>query len=166
MEMSTKTLVHFIAIALTGLSAGLFYAWSVSVIPGTKKIPDLHYPETMQAINRAILNPWFFLSFIGCLIGLGWSTYLHAKGDSTFWLLLSATIVYLIGTFGVTAFGNVPLNEALDALHLRQLSTREIKDWRTAYETKWNVFHTIRTLFAIVSFLMALLAAFTTTHKA
>jgi hypothetical protein len=40
----------FSAIVLTGLSAGLFYAWAVSVIPGTKKVKDFTYLETMTIV--------------------------------------------------------------------------------------------------------------------
>lgn len=57
MEISIKTITLFAAALLTGLSAGLFYAWAVSVIPGTRKVTDMIYLETMQSINRAIRNP-------------------------------------------------------------------------------------------------------------
>ena len=68
MDISIKSAVLFGAVILTGLSAGLFYAWQVSVIPGTQKVGDLTYLESMQSINRAILNPAFFLIFFGSLI--------------------------------------------------------------------------------------------------
>ena len=82
MEISIRSITLFIALILSGLSAGLFYAWSVSVIPGTKRVPDLVYLEAMQAINRAILNPAFFLVFFGSLILLGVSTVQNFRGDS------------------------------------------------------------------------------------
>jgi uncharacterized membrane protein len=34
-----KNMILFFAIIATGLMAGLFYAWSVSVMPGLKKSP-------------------------------------------------------------------------------------------------------------------------------
>ena len=73
--MELQSLSINVSIVLTGLSAGLFYAWSVSVIPGTQKIENLTYLNTMQSINREILNPWFFLIFFGSLITLLGSTY-------------------------------------------------------------------------------------------
>lgn len=160
MEISIKSITLFTAIILTGLSAGLFYAWSVSVIPGTRRIMDPAYLETMQSINRAILNPAFFIIFIGSLVLLTINTIQQYQNGVTFWLILSATIIYLVGTFGVTAFGNVPLNNTLDALNLSDLSASQISKFRQSYELKWNKLHTIRTVFAVLSFLLSLGAAF------
>lgn len=161
MEISIKTLTLITAVFLTGLSAGFFYAWSVSVIPGTRKVTDMVYLETMQSINRAILNPAFFLIFFGCLLLLGAGTIQQFKAGSAFWFLLAAALTYLIGTFGVTAFGNVPLNDALDVLQLEDLNPAKIISTRKHYEVRWNRLHTIRTVFAVLSFLLSLIALFT-----
>ncbi len=160
MEISTKSITLFAAVVLTGLSAGLFYAWSVSVIPGTRKVADLTYLETMQSINRAILNPAFFLVFLGSPALLAVNTIQHYPTGLIFWLMLMATIVYLIGTFGVTAFGNVPLNTVLDTISTDDLNPVQMAETRQQYELKWNRLHAIRTGFAVLSFLFSLLAAF------
>lgn len=160
MEISIKSISLFTAVMLTGLSAGLFYAWSVSVIPGTRKIMDPAYLESMQSINRAILNPAFFLIFFGSLIMLGVSSWQHAHGGLIFWLLLGATLTYLIGTFGVTAFGNVPLNNELDTLMLKSCGAEKLMQFRHYYETEWNTLHQIRMVFAVIAFLLSLLSAF------
>ena len=160
MEISIKSTMLFSTILLTGLSAGLFYAWAVSVIPGTKKVPDLMYLETMQSINRAILNPAFYLIFFGSLFLLIGTTIQHFQAGPTFWLLLAATIVYLVGTFGVTAFGNVPLNDSLDIVDLNEISADLMNQTRENYEVRWNKLHMIRTVFAVLSFALSLLAVF------
>lgn len=160
MELSIKSTTLFAAIILTGLSAGLFYAWSVSVIPGTRKLLDLTYLETMQSINREILNPAFFLIFFGSLILLIISTVQQYQTGPTFWILLTASLTYLIGTFGVTAFGNVPLNNSLDVLQISELNPDQITNLRLRYEIKWNRLHMIRTVFSVLSFLFSLFAAF------
>lgn len=157
MDISIKSITLFSAVLLTGLSAGLFYAWAVSVIPGTKRVPDHIYLETMQSINRAILNPAFFLVFFGSLILLAISTVQHYQQGLTFWVLLAASLTYLIGTFGVTGLGNVPLNDALDVLELGELSLDLKTRTRQQYELKWNRLHMIRTVFAVLSFLISLL---------
>lgn len=161
MEISIKPLTLYAAVILTGLSAGLFYAWSVSVIPGTRKIPDFTYLETMQSINRAILNPAFFLIFFGSPIALGISTFQQYNAGAAFWLLLVAFANYMLGAFGVTAMGNVPLNNSLEALELTALSPTEIADFRKSYEQPWNRLHSIRTVFAVLAFLLSLLVVFT-----
>lgn len=161
MELTLKTIILFGSVILSGLSAGFFYAWSVSVIPGTGKIPDLTYLETMQSINRAILNPAFFLVFFGTLILLGIaSIYEFHAGKLVFGLMLGSAITYLIGTIGVTAMGNVPLNNELDVLELAQMRLEQIAEFREYYEARWNRLHGIRTVFAVVSFSAAVLALF------
>ena len=160
MELTLKTSTLFLAILFTGLSSGLFYSWEFSVIPGTKKISDSSYLETMQSINRAILNPGFFAIFFGSLLLLAISTYLQYKVgfNLSFWMVLIALISYLAGTVGVTVVGNVPLNEALETISIRELSVEQMKTTRATYEVKWNMYHKIRTLCAVVSFSAVLLS--------
>ena len=155
-----KTIVFFITVLLNALSTGFFFAWSVSVILGTKKVGYLTYLETMQSINREILNPVFFIVFFGSLIGLGITTYLQFNNKTVFVLVLASTIIYLIGTFGVTAFGNVTLNNELEALNITKLNLIELKDFRTYYESTWNHFHGIRTISSMVSFILLLISIF------
>ncbi|MCZ4410305.1 DUF1772 domain-containing protein [Cryomorphaceae bacterium 1068] len=161
MEISIKSFVLFGAVVLTGLSAGFFYAWQVSVIQGTLLVKDSVYLETMQSINRAILNPWFFAVFFGSLIFLSiGSIYQFNTNKWVFGLILSASILYLIGTFGITAAGNVPLNDELDALNLSEITSNKMAEFRSYYETKWNRLHLQRTVFSVLSFVLAVLALF------
>lgn len=161
MEITLKSTVLIGSVILTGLSAGLFYAWQVSVIPGTKKVVDLTYLETMQSINRAILNPAFFLIFFGSLILLGMASITEFPSDKlVFGLILAAAITYLIGTFGVTVMGNVPLNNQLDELNLTDLGTQKLNEFRLQYEPNWNRLHLIRTVFSVLSFMLAALALY------
>ena len=166
MDLSIKSFILFGSVVLTGLSAGLFYAWSVSVIPGTQKLADPTYLETMQSINRAILNPAFFLIFFGSVVFLCIaSIYQFHTSRITFWLMLTASIFYFVGTVGVTALGNVPLNDQLDILKLTEINPDKIAAFRNFYETKWNRLHLIRTAFALLSFLLAVLTLFFQTKK-
>jgi uncharacterized membrane protein len=107
------------------------------------------------------LNPAFFLVFFGSLILLAISTVQHYQQGLTFWLLLAASLTYLIGTFGVTGLGNVPLNDALDILELGELSLDLKARTRQQYELKWNRLHMIRTVFAVLAFLISLLGIVT-----
>lgn len=161
MGISIKTIILFTAVVLTGLSAGLFFAWSVSVIPGTQKVMDSTYLQTMQSINRAILNPAFYLVFFGSLVFLTIaSIYQLHDNKVTFWLMLAASVLYLTGTLGVTGLGNVPLNNQLETLNLIELPAKKLAEFRKSYESNWNRLHWIRTIFAVASFLLASLAVF------
>ena len=165
MEVSIKSFFLFGSIILTGLSAGFFYAWAVSVIPGTLKIADSTYLETMQSINRAILNPAFYLIFFGPIIFLIVSgIYEYPVNKTSFVLLLISFIAYLIGTFGVTAFGNVPLNDQLDILKLAELNIDQLTEFREYYEERWNRLHLIRTIFSVLSFLFSVLGLIATSN--
>ena len=166
MDISFKSIILFGSVILTGLSAGLFYAWSVSVIPGTKGVMDLAYLETMQSINRAILNPAFFLVFFGSIVLLSISSiYEFHNNKWVFGLMLASSITYLIGTVGVTGLGNVPLNDQLEVLKIAEAGADKISEFRKYYESNWNRLHLIRTVFAVLSFVLAVLALFIQTKK-
>jgi uncharacterized membrane protein len=149
-------LVFIISTLSTGLIAGLMYAYSCSINPGLGRLNDLEYLRAMQSINRAILNPLFFMTFMGTLILLPVSTWL-SYDSAHFWYFLAATIIYAIGVFGVTIGGNVPLNEALDKFNIGTASPDQLALQRSLFEQKWNMFHVIRTVANVSSALLAIL---------
>jgi uncharacterized membrane protein len=144
----------------TALIAGLFYAYSCSVNPGLGKLSDANYLSAMQSINREILNPVFFMSFMGTLVLLPLSTWLQYNPSTPIrcYLLLGATLVYGAGTFGVTIFGNVPLNNALDAYQIQSASSEVLNQQRALFEKPWNQLHTIRTIANAIALILVLLA--------
>lgn len=158
--MISYNVFHITAILLTGLIAGLFYSYDCSVIKGFKDIPDKEYLTAFQSINRAILNPWFFISFMGSLLILPVVTWLSYKAVSpvSFYLLLAAAIVYTIGVFGVTMFGNVPLNNQLDQFDISNAAPDALKALRQKFEPSWNKLNAIRTYAAILSFLLTIIS--------
>ena len=52
-----NSILLLITTLFSGLMAGLFYAWSISVTPGLAKIDNSSYLKAFQSMNRAILNP-------------------------------------------------------------------------------------------------------------
>lgn len=152
----------YTATLLTGLSAGLFYAWQVSVIPGTKLLANKTYLDTMQSINRAIQNPAFALIFLGSFLLLVAAIYTQYKAalQASFLLVIAATVCYLVGTIGVTMLGNVPMNEHLDKMNFNTMTDDALQRAREAYEYRWNLYHTIRTVCSVLAFALVLLAAF------
>ncbi len=159
--MDTKTLLLGTSIVATGLMSGLWYGWTVSVIPGTRRVGDENYVETMQQINRAIINPAFVIPFIGIPVVIGAAAVLQFRsGDARRgWLLAGAAGAYVIGVLGVTIGGNVPLNDALDAFDLEGSDEEAIGARRDSYETPWNRWHYVRTLGNLVSLGLASVAA-------
>jgi len=59
--MTFNNIVLAAATTCTALMGGLLFSYSCSVVLGLKTLPDQEYIMTMQAINRAIQNPVFFI---------------------------------------------------------------------------------------------------------
>lgn len=146
------------ATVLTALIAGLFYAYSCSVVLGLGKLSDAEYLKSMQNINREILNPVFFLSFMGTAILLPVTTFLFRGQQPAFIFLLLASVAYLIGVFGVTVAGNVPLNNLLDQFDIPGSSAEAIKKMRENFEGRWNLLNHIRAVFSVISIVLAVCA--------
>ncbi|WP_426478285.1 DUF1772 domain-containing protein [Chryseobacterium sp. CBSDS_008] len=156
--MKMTTLVLIITAVLTALIGGLFYAYSCSVVLGLGKLSDAEYLKAMQNINREILNPVFFMSFMGTLILLPVSAFLFRGQQPVFIFLLLAALAYLIGVFGVTVAGNVPMNDALDKLDISNSTIEVIKQMRENFESRWNFLNNIRTAFSVISIILVVCA--------
>jgi uncharacterized membrane protein len=83
----------------TGLVAGVFYAYTVSVDPALAEQPDASYVATMNAINDKIQNPLFFASFFGALLFPLAALAAHHRRSrpGRFWLIALASALYVGG---------------------------------------------------------------------
>lgn len=137
----------------TGLVAGVFYAYTVSVSPGLAAQPDDSYVAAMQAINEKIQNPLFFLSFFGAVLFLLAALAVHLPRPrlGRFWLIALASALYVGGGFLLTVVVNVPLNEEL-ARVVGDASAGELARARAAYEGPWNFWNGVRTVFSFLAF--------------
>lgn len=151
--MNLNNLVLVAGGSLTGILAGLFTAFSVAVVPALRGLKAAQHIAAMQLVNVRILNPAFFLIFMGPALLLPWAAYLHRSG-ARFVLLVLATAVYLIGVIGVTIAGNVPLNDRLAKVDVTQISDTEADQIRQDYQgpgALWMRLHTIRTVAGILA---------------
>lgn len=149
------------SIIATGLMSGLWYGWTVSVIPGTRRVTDANYVGTMQHINRAIINPGFIVPFMAIPLVISAAAYSQFRvGDNRRgWILISAVGTYIVGVLGVTIGGNVPLNDALDRFELTTSNDTAVAARRTSYETRWNRWHYLRTAANFAAFGLTTVAA-------
>lgn len=158
--MKLTDILLVLAASFVALMAGLFYAYSCSVIPGLGKLGDAEYVRAMQSINREIQNPVFFLCFFGALVLFPVCLF-QAYGQpvpKTFIFLVAATFCYVIGVFGVTVFGNVPLNEGLEQFDMANATAEMVSAQRQLFESKWNLLNHIRTFASTASAILMLLA--------
>lgn len=157
--MSLFTIMSVLCALGAGLTAGIFYAFSTFVMAALAKLPPANGIAAMNAINVAVINPWFMAVFLGTpllclavmiLAVLNWST------PGSAWIL-AAAVLYIAGSFGVTVFFNVPLNNALGAQkpsspEAAALWTRYLTDW-----TLWNHVRTAAPFAAMAMFIVGLL---------
>jgi uncharacterized membrane protein len=161
--MKRKNMILLITTVIMGLTAGIFYCWSVSVTPGLALLSDKEYIDAFQQLNRAILNPLFLLCFMGTLFLLPISTWVYYQKPLPlrFWLLLAASILYLVGVMGVTMMANVPMNEALDTFNTNTATIAEISAKRQGHEGQWNFLNNIRTICCIICLTLTVIACMT-----
>jgi uncharacterized membrane protein len=151
---AVRTLTLAGATLTTGLIAGVFYAYAVSVNLGLAGQPDAGYVAAMQAINERIQNPLFFLSFFGAALFLLAALAAHYRRSRSrrFRLVALACALYIGGSFLLTVFVNVPMNEELARVSAGA-SPGELARARAAYEGVWNFWNGVRTVFSVLAFL-------------
>ncbi|WP_457030512.1 anthrone oxygenase family protein [Kitasatospora sp. P5_F3] len=135
-----------------GLSAGLFFAYSCSVMPGLAKADDRTFVETMQRINVAILNGWFMVVFVGAIVLTLLAVVLQFRGGDRGLLpwLIAAAVLYLV-VLVVTGAVNVPLNDQLAAAGSLD-GIPDLAAVRETFETTWVRWNTVRTVSATAGF--------------
>ena len=87
-----------------GLIAGVFFAFSTFVMSALARLQPAQGIAAMQAINITVINPLFFAAFFGtaatCIL-LAISSVLRWHQPDAAYLLIGS-LLYLIGTLGVT----------------------------------------------------------------
>jgi uncharacterized membrane protein len=155
--MKKQYMLLIITTTITGLMAGLFFSWSVSVTPGIGKLGDREYLASFQAMNRAIINPVFMLCFLGAAVLLPICTFMHRTTNS-FWFLLGASVFYVGGVAAVTFAANIPLNNALDRFNIDAASSEQMSAFRAQFENRWNTLNHIRSVANTIALVLAILA--------
>ncbi|MFD0267563.1 DUF1772 domain-containing protein [Streptomyces sp. NPDC127106] len=152
--METARLASLIAATVTtGLMAGLFFAFDISVMPALKRSDDRTLIQVMQRINTAIINGLFLLVFLGALLFTGLALTLHFA-DGGAWSgagvpLTTALVTYLLA-LGITGRVNIPLNNALEqAGPVDRIPDPAVV--RGAFETRWVPANRWRTLLCTVA---------------
>ena len=141
----SSTLSMLSAMAV-GLTSGLYWAFTVAVMPGLRDSDDRTFIAVMQAINMRIQNIWFLPVFMGSLllpIAAAVALLMGDNLEARRWGVASAVLAAI--PFALTAGGNVPLNDALDAAG----AVGTIEDPATvrhAFEGSWNRLNLWRTI--------------------
>ncbi len=137
----------------SALVGGIFFAFSSFVLKALARVPSAEGIAAMQSINVVVLNPSFLGAFIGtAVLSLGAAGLaLAGWGRPSAPFFLAGAIFYLVGTFLVTALGNVPLNDQLAAVSATDPGAREV--WER-YLGRWTMWNHVRTAAAMVAALL------------
>jgi len=133
----------------SGLMAGVFFAFSTFVMRALARRPFAEGIAAMQEINRTVLNPWFLGVFFGtaggCLVLGGVTLWEWPRPGGAY--VVAGAVLYLVGTFLVTAVFNVPMNDALEKVD--PAGPDAPSKW-TAYVEKWTAWNHVRSVAALM----------------
>ncbi|OUL22323.1 anthrone oxygenase family protein [Nostoc sp. 106C] len=157
------TINHFFLLKLfsalgCGLIAGVFFAFSSFVMNALARLEPKQGITAMQSINITVINPLFMAAFLGtavaCVLLLVSSLLKWYQRDATY--LLVGSLLYLVGTLGVTIVFNVSLNDALAKVDPGSTDGANLWVSYLANWTLWNHVRTVAALLAAAAFSIAL----------
>jgi uncharacterized membrane protein len=141
------------AILAMGLAAGVFSLYAHTIMPGLGQADDRTFVGAFQAIDKAIINPWFMASFFGALALTGLAAALQLSGDRRNVLpwIAAAFILYLIAVV-ITLAVNVPLNDTIKAAGDPDRIGDLAEVRRHFGEARWSAWNLIRTVTSTAAF--------------
>ena len=138
---TTQSVTLVAATVGTGLMAGLYFAFDVSVMPGLGRGDDQTYVTAMRNINEAIDNGLFGLLFLGAFLATGIAAVQQQRGgrpDAARWGWTAFALYGL--SLVVTALVNIPLNNQLAR------AGSDLTAARSRFGTRWTSGNLIRTV--------------------
>ena len=154
MNLRTWQIVTLLPATLAvGLTAGLFGDWAHTIMRGLHKTDDRTFIGAFQALDRAITNLLFMLTFFGGLVLSGVAAVLYLRDDDHTvlpWVAVAFGL-YLVAIV-ITMAVNVPLNEDLRAAGDpdRIANLAAVRD--AFHETRWMAWHIVRTIATTAAF--------------
>ena len=143
----------------SALIGGVFFAFSNFVMKSLARITSAEGIAAMQSINIAVINPGFLGVFIGTAVLSAimlWLSLGSWTNPSSLFFIAGA-VCYIIGTFLVTMFGNVPLNDQLAAVSSTAVESEELWSHYLNRWTLWNHVRTVGSVAAALFFTLGLL---------
>jgi uncharacterized membrane protein len=142
-----------VATITMGLMAGVFGLYSNTIMRGLGATDDRTFVGAFQAIDRAIINPLFMLTFSGALVSTGVTAalYIADDGGSVLPWVVVAFVLYL-AVVVITGGINVPLNDALKAAGDPDQISDLVAVRRDFHESRWLAWNHVRTIATLVAF--------------
>ncbi len=138
-----------------GLMAGVFFAFSTFVMPALARLQPSQGIAAMQSINIMAINPFFMTALFGtalaCLGLVGSVLFKWHQPSASYWV--AGSLLYLVGTIGVTIAFNVPMNDALAVV-----KPDDGADLWAGYLTNWTLWNHVRTVSSLAAAALLMLA--------
>jgi uncharacterized membrane protein len=141
----------------SGLMAGLFFVFSVAIMPALDRLGHPGGMRAMQAINADIQNPLFLLVFLGSgvagaalAVSAAWTWDQPGAGYR-----LAGGLLIALGSLVLTVVYHVPRNDALDAVDAA--SSGAADEW-ARYVREWVPWNHVRAAASTASSIALLLA--------
>ena len=151
--MTSLTSAVLIAAALaTGWVAGVLGHYAHTLMPALRRVDDRTFVTAFQAIDRAILNPWFMVAFFGApVLAVAGTVLVWGDGGALrVWLLVASAM--LVAGVVMTVTINVPLNDAIKAAGEPD-RIADLAAVRSAFdESRWATWNLVRTVTTVVAF--------------
>lgn len=133
-----------------GLVAGAFALYAHTIMPGLRKTDDRTFVVAFQAMDRAIINPWFMLTAFAGAFVLTLLAGIANRGTPALPWIAAAFGLYLIAVI-ITMAVNVPLNDALkaagDPAHIDVTQARA-----QFHEARWVAWNLVRVVTSVPAF--------------
>ena len=133
-----------------GLVAGVWFAFSAFVMNGLRRLPAAQGIAAMQSINRTAVSALFMTALFGtaalCAVVAIWAG-LSWEDRRAPWVL-AGSLLYLLGSVGVTGAANVPLNDKL--ARLAPDSAGAAREW-DSYVSTWTAWNHVRAVTALAA---------------
>lgn len=152
--MTLFTAVLLAATFLCALVAGFLFAFAVVAMPGLRSLDDGAFLRAFQAMDRVIQDnqPLFLLVWVGSVLLLILAAVLGfgALAGADRWLLVGATLLYVLGVQVPTVVVNVPLNNRMQGVDVDAADAPARAEVRAWFEARWNRWNQSRTVVACV----------------
>lgn len=144
-------------IVFTGIMAGVYFTFSIFVMKALDQLPAPQAAQAMNKVNDVIVNTLFLPIFFGSTLWFAglivWAIANWQAQQSL--LLILASVLYIVGMFMVTAFGNVPLNNKLKA---HEADLDKLAEYWQTYLRDWTRLNHFRMLSCIAACTLLLVA--------
>jgi len=147
------TLLLLLATLTTGLTTGAYVLYAHTVMPGLRRTDDRTFVSGFQALDRAVINPWFMAGgFFGApvLMAAAAATHLSEAGRPVLPWVVIALVLDLV-TIAITIGVNVPRNDRLKAAG--EADAVDVEAVRAEFgERTWARWNLVRVVLSLAAF--------------